>query len=75
MLKDVIPKIWKDGFDKNKLPTEYTLGKSHKEFFFNKGLFLHRRILKIYDEMVLRGFKAVNGRWNQNFDFNKSSWK
>lgn len=38
-------------------PTEYTLGKGHVKFFYNKGEFLKKRFSAIVNELKRRGFK------------------
>lgn len=46
----------KAGFQQKKVPQEFTLGKGHIYFFFNKGLYLHKRFRSIVEEMYARGF-------------------
>ena len=40
---------------KKNLPKEFTLNTGHVKFFYNKGKYLHKRYLKIVDEMISRG--------------------
>lgn len=46
----------KVGFQQKKVPQEFTLGKGHIYFFFDKGHYLHRRFGDVAAEMILRGF-------------------
>lgn len=38
-------------------PTEYTLGRGHVKFFYNKLGYLSSRFLSLVEEMKLRGYK------------------
>lgn len=38
------------------IPSEFTLGKGHIKFFFDKGLYLHKRFEDIQEEMKIRDF-------------------
>lgn len=38
------------------IPEQFTLGKGHIKFFFDKGEYLHKRFLLLQDEMRRRGF-------------------
>lgn len=42
------------------IPLEFTLGKGHVKFFYNKLLYLHKRYNLIYQECVLRKFQVSN---------------
>lgn len=48
----------KKGFQINKVPKEFTLGKGHAYFFYDKGLYLHNRFVLLKGEMLRRGIKA-----------------
>lgn len=41
--------------NKKKWPKKFTLNKGHVSFFYNKGLYLHKRYLELIHEMKLRG--------------------
>lgn len=43
-------------FSINEIPTEYTLGKGHVKFFYNKMLFLKKRFESLVYEMLERGY-------------------
>ena len=45
------------GYKESKVPKHYTLNKGHVYFFYNKGLYLHKRYDSIICEMKKRGFK------------------
>lgn len=47
----------KSGFSKNKISTKFTLNTGHVYFFYDKGLYLHKRYNSLVKEMTLRGFK------------------
>ena len=40
-------------------PKQYTLGKGHVKFFYDKIAFLHGRFIALVDEMLNRGFKVT----------------
>ena len=40
---------------KKTLPSEFTLNNGHVKFFYNKGKYLHKRYLRLIDEMKERG--------------------
>ena len=42
------------------IPKEFTLGKGHVKFFYNKLLFLKNRYIEIYEECLRRGYKPTN---------------
>ena len=46
----------KKGLQKEKISRNYTLNKGHVYFFYNKGKYLHKRYIKIIEEMKYRGF-------------------
>ena len=39
-------------------PKQYTLGKGHVKFFYDKLAFIHKRFNQLISEMATRGFKA-----------------
>jgi len=45
-------------FSKSEIPTEYTLGKGHVKFFYDKMLFLKNRFDLLTAEMQRRGYKT-----------------
>ena len=46
----------KAGFSKKNIPTRFTLNTGHVYFFYDKGLYLHKRYNELVKEMVSRGF-------------------
>lgn len=42
------------------IPKEFTLGKGHVKFFYDKLLYLRTRYMELYHECLLRGFKVTN---------------
>ncbi len=42
------------------IPEQFTLGKGHVKFFYNKLEWLYRRYEKIYDECISRGFNVAS---------------
>lgn len=48
----------KHGFQERKVPKEFTLNSGHVYFFYDKGLYLHKRYNNIRKEMERRGFKS-----------------
>jgi len=46
----------KSGFVSQKVPSDFTLNKSHCYFFYNKGKYIHNRYDQLRQEMILRGF-------------------
>jgi len=46
----------KNGHDKKKIPTRFTLNAGHVTFFKDKGKYIERRYQMLRDEMVSRGF-------------------
>lgn len=49
------------------IPTQFTLGKGHIKFFYDKGLYLHKRFDSLQEEMKIRGFKPTKS-------FPKADW-
>jgi len=41
------------------IPEEFTLGKGHVEFFYNKLLYLHKRYQALYKECTARGYNMT----------------
>ena len=55
-----IPNAIKSGrYNLDGIPDQFTLGKGHVKFFYNKLEYLHRRYEKIYDECKRRGFNVT----------------
>lgn len=44
-------------FKLTEIPTDYTLGKGHVKFFYDKMLFLKQRFESLVNEMLERGYK------------------
>lgn len=42
------------------IPKQFTLNKGHVKFFYDKGLYLHKRYEQLKQEMRLRGFDPKN---------------
>ena len=51
------------------LPKDFTLNVGHVKFFYNKGKYLHKRYLKIINEMKSRGMNP-----DPNRGFKKEQW-
>lgn len=49
----------KDGFNKNKIPRQFTLNAGHVLFFKDKGLYINNRYQQLQNEMKNRGFKPT----------------
>jgi hypothetical protein len=55
-----IPNMVKSGKAKiENIPDQFTLGKGHVKFFYNKLGFLLRRYNHLYDECIKRGFAVT----------------
>lgn len=55
-----IPNIVRSGkADLSSIPTEFTLGKGHVKFFYDKLMYLKKRYMEIYKESKRRGFKVT----------------
>lgn len=52
----------KSGYQKSKLPKQYTLNTGHVYFFYNKGKYLHKRYNELVLEMKNRGFSPSDDR-------------
>lgn len=46
------------------IPSRYTMGTGHVRFFYDKGLFLHKRTDALYSECIARGFKVSYKLYN-----------
>lgn len=57
----------KKGVDVKTIPSSFTLNTNHVRFFYNKGLYLHKRYNSLRDEMVNRGM-------NPTLEFPKEKW-
>lgn len=44
----------------NNIPTQFTLGKGHVSFFYNKLGYLKERYVALYNECITRGFNVQN---------------
>jgi deoxyribonuclease (pyrimidine dimer) len=55
-------KIWQRRADNNPplIPEKYTMGAGHETFFFNKGVYLSKRVQELYQESINRGFKFTH---------------
>ena len=49
-------------WDINSLPSTYRLNKGHVKFFYNKGLYLHKRYKALRKEMIARGMNPDPSR-------------
>lgn len=47
----------KQGVTKDRIPKQFTLNTGHVRFFYDKGLYLHKRYRELTKEMIRRGFK------------------
>lgn len=52
----------KAGFDRKRVPTNFTLGAGHVYFFYNKGKYLSNRYKSLVAEMKLRGMAPSTSR-------------
>ena len=52
----------KTGLQKNKISKQYTLNTGHVYFFYDKGLYLHKRYNELVVEMKRRGFNPDPNR-------------
>ena len=65
--RSIRSKNWKK--TKNMLPKEFTLNLGHVKFFYNKGKYLHKRYLRLVQEMKSRGMNT-----NPDRKFKKEQW-
>ena len=49
------------------LPSQFTLNTGHVRFFYNKGLYLHKRYNALKAELIARGFAPMN-------NFEREKW-
>lgn len=53
--------------NKVNIPDKYKMGEGHVKFFYDKGLYLHKRTAQLYEECLRRGFNikkkiySING--------------
>lgn len=52
--------IVKGRFNLKSIPSEFTLGKGHVSFFYNKLKYLKERYIDLYNECITRGFNVQN---------------
>ncbi len=56
-----IPNCIKKGrYNLDGIPEQFTLGKGHVKFFYNKLEYLHDRYVDLYNECIKRGFNVTN---------------
>lgn len=64
-------------FSMSEIPNQYTLGKGHVKYFFNKFGYLKRRFEMLVDEMLKRGYNPsyrdssifnVESKWMGDFE-------
>ena len=56
-----IPNCIKKGrYNLDGIPEQFTLGKGHVKFFYNKLEYLHDRYVDLYNECINRGFNVTN---------------
>lgn len=58
-LKRIPNKIRKGNYNLEGIPEQFTLGKGHVKFFYDKMFYLHKRYEALYDECVKRGFNVT----------------
>ena len=46
-------------FSLNEIPSQYTLGKGHVKYFYDKMLFLQNRFKALVNEMIERGYNPT----------------
>lgn len=59
-IKRIPNMVYKHGCDISSIPTEFTLGKGHVKFFYNKMHYTYKRYKQLYSECRRRGFKVTN---------------
>jgi len=50
------------------IPESFRLGKGHVKFFYDKGLYLHKRFNDIRSEAIIRGFDVI-AEFNNTFPY------
>ena len=68
-------------FSMDEIPSQYTLGKGHVKFFYDKMLFLEKRFELLVNEMISRGynptyldssiFKPIDLKWYNDYSPNE----
>lgn len=58
-----------------KIPTEYTLGKGHVTFFYDKGTFLYKRYKALKRELTTRGYRLDPNRKIEWHTIGPNLWK
>lgn len=54
---------------KSTIPAKFTLNQGHVKFFYNKGMYLHKRYLALVDEMKRRGMNPDPERTFKRFQW------
>ncbi len=54
--------VSRQGYDPSRVSRHYTLNRGHVYFFYNKGMYLHKRYHELIDEMKRRGFQPDKTR-------------
>lgn len=59
------------------IPKVYTMGAGHMKFFADKGFYLYKRMLALYNEAVKRGinFKFWSEAWDERYKALGESYK
>lgn len=57
-LKRIPNVVAKGRYNLNNIPTQFTLGKGHVSFFYNKLGYLKERYVALYNECITRGFNV-----------------
>lgn len=57
-LKRIPNVVAKGRYNLNNVPQEFTLGKGHVSFFYDKLGYLKERYIDLYNECIARGFKV-----------------
>lgn len=65
-LKRIPNAIAKGKYNLKSIPSQFTLGKGHVSFFYDKLSYLKDRYVDLYNECILRGFNVQNYEtsWN-----------
>lgn len=59
----------KDGLTPEKIPEKFTLNRGHVSYFYNKGLYLHKRYRQLREEMQRRGMNPDPERKFKTWQF------
>ncbi len=54
--------VSRQGYDPSRVSRHYTLNRGHVYFFYNKGMYLHKRYHELINEMKRRGFQPDKTR-------------